>query len=227
MAPSEDAADVEVEEIPTDPQQRAMAQESQQAANAQADSRAGGGANSTGRAQPIGAPTSGADGASGTLAPAAIANDDLTGPRMNVGARTDDEQVAALDTDLTHKLAEFDELMRRAREEAERERQNAPPGSLAGSAGAPDGQGQRLDDSVRGGGGAATYATGSGNTPALVGTSAAGLAPQVAAVNPPDIPDGRDDDIVARQLREAASKETDAVLKEKLWEEYRRYKAGL
>ncbi len=35
-----------------------------------------------------------------------------------------------------------------------------------------------------------------------------------------------DDDIVARQLREAAEKETDPVLKEKLWQEYRRYKQG-
>lgn len=34
-----------------------------------------------------------------------------------------------------------------------------------------------------------------------------------------------DDDIVARQLREAAENETDPVLREKLWEEYRRYKA--
>ena len=33
-----------------------------------------------------------------------------------------------------------------------------------------------------------------------------------------------DDDIVARQLREAAEKETDPALKKKLWEEYRRYK---
>lgn len=36
--------------------------------------------------------------------------------------------------------------------------------------------------------------------------------------------DGRDDDIVARQLREAAEKEQDPQLKEKLWEEYYRYK---
>jgi hypothetical protein len=36
-----------------------------------------------------------------------------------------------------------------------------------------------------------------------------------------------DDDIVARQLREAAEKETDPALKEKLWEEYRRYKKGV
>ncbi len=35
------------------------------------------------------------------------------------------------------------------------------------------------------------------------------------------------DDIVARQLREAAEKETDPELKEKLWEEYRRYTEGI
>ena len=36
--------------------------------------------------------------------------------------------------------------------------------------------------------------------------------------------DGSDDDIVARQLREAAQQETDPVLKEKLWQEYEAYK---
>jgi hypothetical protein len=34
------------------------------------------------------------------------------------------------------------------------------------------------------------------------------------------------DDIVARQLREAAEKETDPELKKKLWEEYYKYKEG-
>ena len=34
----------------------------------------------------------------------------------------------------------------------------------------------------------------------------------------------QDDDIVARQLREAAEKETDPALKEKLWKEYEEYK---
>ena len=38
--------------------------------------------------------------------------------------------------------------------------------------------------------------------------------------------DGSDDDIVARQLREAAEQETDPVLKEKLWQEYEAYKRG-
>jgi hypothetical protein len=41
---------------------------------------------------------------------------------------------------------------------------------------------------------------------------------------PTDIPTGEDDDIVARQIREAALKEVDPTLREKLWQEYRKYK---
>jgi hypothetical protein len=43
---------------------------------------------------------------------------------------------------------------------------------------------------------------------------------------PADVGDGRDDDVVARQLREAAMSEEDPKIREKLWEEYRRYKRG-
>lgn len=43
---------------------------------------------------------------------------------------------------------------------------------------------------------------------------------------PEDIPDAKDDDIIARQLREAAMNEADPELREKLWEEYRRYKGA-
>jgi hypothetical protein len=39
-----------------------------------------------------------------------------------------------------------------------------------------------------------------------------------------NLPPPEDDDIVARQLREAAEKETDPELKKKLWEEYWKYK---
>jgi hypothetical protein len=39
---------------------------------------------------------------------------------------------------------------------------------------------------------------------------------------PDDIGDGRNDDIVLRQIRDAAMKEQDPVLREKLWDEYRR-----
>jgi hypothetical protein len=41
---------------------------------------------------------------------------------------------------------------------------------------------------------------------------------------PKDVGDGHDDDVVARQLREAAMKEDDPELREKLWDEYREYK---
>ncbi|MCY3885682.1 MAG: hypothetical protein OXG24_12305, partial [Gammaproteobacteria bacterium] len=42
-----------------------------------------------------------------------------------------------------------------------------------------------------------------------------------------DTADARDDDVVARQLREAAMAEEDPELKEELWEEYRKYKDGI
>jgi hypothetical protein len=48
-------------------------------------------------------------------------------------------------------------------------------------------------------------------------------APRVAKGAPEE---GDDDDIVMRQLREAAEQETDPILKEKLWAEYRKLKAA-
>jgi hypothetical protein len=44
-----------------------------------------------------------------------------------------------------------------------------------------------------------------------------------ASAVPADIPNGSDDDVVARQIREAAMKEKDPELREKLWNEYRKY----
>ena len=41
---------------------------------------------------------------------------------------------------------------------------------------------------------------------------------------PSDIPGGDDDDIVAAQLRQAALETTDPVAREKLWDDYRKYK---
>jgi len=49
--------------------------------------------------------------------------------------------------------------------------------------------------------------------------------PVVAAL-PADIPDAKDDDVVARQLREAAMAESDPELRQALWDDYRRYKSG-
>ncbi|MFT7266852.1 MAG: hypothetical protein ACI9LL_000212 [Porticoccus sp.] len=43
---------------------------------------------------------------------------------------------------------------------------------------------------------------------------------------PIDVTDGANDDIIARQIREAATKEKDPKLQDKLWAEYRKYKQG-
>jgi hypothetical protein len=57
-------------------------------------------------------------------------------------------------------------------------------------------------------------------------TGGGGSVPQNTAKYPPpaDIPNGNNDDVVARQLREAAMREPDAAVREKLWAEYRKYK---
>jgi hypothetical protein len=60
-----------------------------------------------------------------------------------------------------------------------------------------------------------------------VGGGGAGPGDQGSSEVPPDVGDGSDDDIVARQLREAAMAEEDPELREKLWDEYRRYKASV
>ena len=61
---------------------------------------------------------------------------------------------------------------------------------------------------------------GSGNQSA----SAAGQDQADIIPIPEDIGDGQGDDIVLRQIRDAASKEQDPILREKLWDEYRRIK---
>jgi hypothetical protein len=56
------------------------------------------------------------------------------------------------------------------------------------------------------------------------GANGSGKGPSTA---PAEAGGGEDDDIVARQLREAAEKETDPELREKLWKEYVEYKKSV
>jgi hypothetical protein len=84
-------------------------------------------------------------------------------------------------------------------------------GAKSGGAGQTGGQG-----STGGGKGTGAGAGGGGGT-------GAGSGPSTI---PADVPDGSDDDVVAKQIREAAMTETDPELREKLWEEYRKYKKG-
>lgn len=154
--------------------------------------------------------------------------------------RTAEEQVAALDAMLMAGLGEYDERLLR---EQERIKADAPSndsgsGGGAGSNGEGGGEGDSEgeagsdgDSDGRNSGGIAGTNPQSGQTG---GQPAGGPVDSSQGSGqggndrdqPADIPDGSDDDVVARQLREAAEQETDPELKEKLWEEYRRYKRG-
>lgn len=149
--------------------------------------------------------------------------------------QTPEEQIAAMDAMLNAGLGAYDERLLREQERIEA----ATPNSNADAGGGGGGDGSSAanpDDGAEGGSGNAGDATGSERESAEdnSGQGATGPADNSAGAGKPgsdqdrpvDIPDGSDDDIVARQLREAAENETDPELKAKLWDEYRRYKQG-
>lgn len=216
--PSSNAAEVEVEEITTGaatPGEAGGSDGARDANDSSGAADAGGAARNRGPSEA---------GVVELTAPPGAARDDLVGPAIEIGARTTGEQVEDLDAELERQMAAFDERMRRARAAAEAEQESG----IGGPTGAVDGAGYRETepDAVRGAGGAADRGSGLGNTPDLSGAQD-GQPGRVANYPVPGgVPDGRDDDIVARQLREAAEREADPVLREKLWDEYRKYKTG-
>jgi hypothetical protein len=157
------------------------------------------------------------------------------GVPLNRAERTD-----KLNAELEAGLSEFDELLLR---EQQRVRASAPrsgDGAAAGGGG-DGGSGSGATESAGDAGvaglpGSATAGEGSemqqgeagDGRPAGAGEGGEGAAGRGAMPPPPPgTPDGSDDDVVARQLREAAEQETDPELRGKLWEEYRRYKQGI
>jgi hypothetical protein len=149
--------------------------------------------------------------------------------------QTSAERTATMDAELNAGLGEFDEMLLREQERVKA----AAPRSERGGGGAGGGSGQGEGDSgaeggQTGDGGESGDVTGSGSQPVsgdaggqLPSGAAGGRGTQTGARGrPADIPDGSDDDLVARQMREAAEKETNPELKKKLWEEYRKYKQG-
>jgi hypothetical protein len=165
-------------------------------------------------------------------------------------AETTDEQIDSLENSLTRALGDFDEMLLKeqnrlaSRQPRQRETEGSagsgdfsgPEGKNSGAAGekkrgnqAPAGEpsAQKIrqgeDDAKLPVPGAAGEISAAGSA----GGAGDGNDPSSAVTRPSEADSmTRDDDIVARQLREAAEKETDPELKAKLWEEYRKYKAG-
>jgi hypothetical protein len=103
--------------------------------------------------------------------------------------------------------------------------QGGAQGDRSGQQG--DGEGDGMSATA---GGATGRVTGDGGDRQGDGDRS-GLGPAggqgASASGPDDLPDPSGDDVVARQLREAAEAERDPELKARLWDEYRRYRKGI
>jgi hypothetical protein len=146
------------------------------------------------------------------------------------GSGAGSSQRSVLDGRLEASFEVFDGMIIGARERAQTEA-DAAGSSVMGTGGAGGEGGDGDGEFGEGGFGGIIVATGPNNS------SGGGMMPpgtasrqgefdnrgQPAYPVPEDIPDGSDDDVVARQLREAAMSESDAELREKLWDEYRNY----
>lgn len=166
------------------------------------------------------------------------------------GAMSDEEEISALDDQLNASFAVFEGMMGEARASgggelaADGEDAGGAAGGTAGGgagagaggplyeegdlagepeAGSPSGSGTDEQQGSGWGdgndGSRGTVTTSYGKDGGINSTLPGGAIPD-------NIPNGSDDDVVARQIREAAMNEKDPALREKLWEEYRKYKQG-
>ncbi len=124
------------------------------------------------------------------------------------GPLTSAEQVAILDRQLEQSTSDFDAMIleeQQRQREMDRERSQRTPRAQAESAGAGSSGRNPYQDDVAMGGSAAGGGMGGG-----IGGGRSG-APDNPAIYkaPDDIPAGDNDDVVARQLREAAMREPD------------------
>ena len=171
-------------------------------------------------------------------APASTLNLDISASVVE----TDEERLSKLDRQLDDALSEFDDMLLIEQEEIANRQSSAGGGggggggaSQAGSEGesgtgeasSSSGQQQAIGTQTGESASARESATSGAETVATGSTSGpVGRTNERSSGGtvPPGIPDGRDDDVVARQLREAAENEPDPALRAKLWEEYRKYK---
>ena len=136
------------------------------------------------------------------------------------GPLTSAERVAILDRQLEESTRDFDGIIY---DEEQRQREADRARTTQTSESSSQTSGAIAEESTFGG---SVASTGSGSVGGGIGGSRGNAPPTDGAKYPPpgDIPAGNDDDVVARQLREAAMREADPEVREKLWNEYRKYK---
>ena len=165
----------------------------------------------------------GADGDAGAQnSPGTRASGGMESDMGANGPLTSAERVAILDRQLEESTRDFDGIIydeEQRQREAARERAATNQSTVTSAEDSEAGGGEEPDF----GGGMASAGTGS--VGGGIGGRSGAPPPDGAKYPPPvDIPNGNDDDVVARQLREAAMREADPEVREKLWNEYRKYK---
>jgi len=162
-------------------------------------------------------------------------------PSQPAAAQTPEERRAALDRRLDDSLGGFDAVLKKEQQRVAQEHDTRA--AEAGGSATTEAQSADKAGSANAAGTAATEtpragAEGSGDTdkhrgsdkkaahPGDLKSEKAGKVDDNAGngASAREIPDGSDDDVVARRLRKAAEQETDPELKEKLWHEYIEYK---
>ena len=141
----------------------------------------------------------------------------------------DQERADELGKELDKSMGDFDEALGEEQREISSTTRNTEGfdtgsgGNRGGSISLGEQAAGAMGGASSGGGGGGGGGDSAGGVGAREG--AGSLDPQeVAERTPDDIEAIIDDDIVAKQLREAALSEEDPELRERLWEEYRKYK---
>ncbi len=146
----------------------------------------------------------------------------------DTSSRTTGEKLADLDSSFTDSLGTFDEMLLKEQQTISAQvKKQREEGSQAGTL--PPGDAGTDNNQAASAG--ERDARENPTTAAPAGRSkAAGIGTKQQPQMPPtagtkDLSQS-DDDIIAKQLKEAAEQETDPEIKEKLWEEYRKYREG-
>jgi hypothetical protein len=136
--------------------------------------------------------------------------------------QTAEERHAALDKQLNDSLGAFDARLHKEQQKTAEER-DARQATVATTATSNEsaGSSQGTNGAGRQNAGGETSRAGDLKSEKVAGANGSASGNGAPATV---IPDGNDDDIVARRIRKAAELETDPELKDKLWQEYVEYK---
>ncbi len=165
-------------------------------------------------------------------------------PVPDISVQTNEDRIASLEQDLNTSLSDFDDMLLKEQETLDQKitrqqagtdsGEGASQGNLGSDTSGSDGEKQQnkqgskeqTDQMSRSGNNNVDPSKGGdvgSNRGSGTGSTKQSRIPPTAGKKELT----RDDDIVAKQLREAAEQETDPEVKEKLWEEYRKYKEGI